>query len=92
MAVAMPPREGRQHALRLAGRDAAALLPVIVVLFSLAAIIESYVRESLLSDASRACVASAVSWLIVVYGYYAYHTLSHQSAGDVYRLPDSNRL
>jgi uncharacterized membrane protein SpoIIM required for sporulation len=89
MAVATPPREGRQHALRRAGRDAVALLPAIVVLFTLAAIIESYVRESLMPDAFRACVMLAVSSLILAYGYYAYRTLRNQGADAFYKLPDS---
>ena len=64
-----PGRLGRAVALRTAGRDAVVLLAAAVVLFVVAAFIESFVRESSLSDATRFAVASASC---ITLGLYAF--------------------
>lgn len=59
LATLSPGRLGRAAALRAAGRDAVVLLAAAVVLFVAAAFVESFVRESSLSDAARIAVAAA---------------------------------
>jgi hypothetical protein len=68
LAVLSPGRAGRVLALRQAGRDALELLSAAVVLFVMAAFIESFVRESLLSSTARALVAGLASALLIGYG------------------------
>jgi uncharacterized membrane protein SpoIIM required for sporulation len=58
LATLSPGRRGRAAALRAAGRDAIVLLMAAVPLFVIAAFIESFVRESNLSSATRALVAA----------------------------------
>jgi uncharacterized membrane protein SpoIIM required for sporulation len=67
MATLSPGRLGRAAALRAAGRDAVLLLAAAVVLFVVAAFIESFVRESSLSDAVRMAVAAASCLTLALY-------------------------
>lgn len=67
LAALCPGRPGRTLALRAAARDAFLLLAVAVPLLVVAAVIESFVRESLLSTAARAMVALASSAILVGY-------------------------
>jgi uncharacterized membrane protein SpoIIM required for sporulation len=67
LAVIGPGRLGRRAALRAAGRDALQLGLVSVVLFVCAALIESFVRESLLSTQARFIVATCAICTLVGY-------------------------
>jgi uncharacterized membrane protein SpoIIM required for sporulation len=69
MASLSPGRLGRAAALRAAGRDAVLLLGAAVVLFVVAAFIESFVRESSLSDAVRFAVAAASCVTLALYAF-----------------------
>ena len=69
MASLSPGRLGRAAALRAAGRDAVVLLAASVILFVIAAFIESFVRESSLSDAVRIAVAAASCITLALYTF-----------------------
>ncbi len=70
LAVIAPGRPGRAAALRRAGGDALLLAVASIPLFVLAALIESFVRQSLLSTSARFVVASVV--LLALCGYVAF--------------------
>jgi hypothetical protein len=65
--VVAPSRAGRVPSLRAAASDALALVFAALPLFVVAALIESFVRQSLLSTASRFMVAGGVTLLLVAY-------------------------
>ena len=67
MAVVAPSRTGRVQSLRAAASDAIALVLAAVPLFVLAALIESFVRQSQWSTSARFAVALAVSLLLLGY-------------------------
>jgi uncharacterized membrane protein SpoIIM required for sporulation len=67
LAVVAPSRVGRAASLRLAASDAVALVLAAVPLFVVAALIESFVRQSLLSTAARFYVAGGVTLVLVMY-------------------------
>ncbi len=65
-AVTSPGRSGRQRALRDALDPALLLIGSSLPLFALAAGVESFVRESQLSTATRLCVAAGFAALLAV--------------------------
>jgi len=67
LAMLAPGREGRAHALRQAGRHALNLIIASVPLFFLAALLESFVRQSTLSTTTRFGVAFAAIAFITGY-------------------------
>jgi uncharacterized membrane protein SpoIIM required for sporulation len=67
LAVIAPGRVGRSQALRSAAGDAFLLLGAAVPLFVTAALIESFVRESMLSTTARMSVATLVAILLCAY-------------------------
>jgi uncharacterized membrane protein SpoIIM required for sporulation len=67
LAVVGPGRLGRRAALRRASRDALQLGLASVVLFVCAALIESFVRESLLSTDARMAVAALAASALLGY-------------------------
>jgi uncharacterized membrane protein SpoIIM required for sporulation len=67
LAVIAPGRLGRRAALRRASRDALQLGLSSIVLFVCAALIESFVRESLLSTHARMAVAGLAASALLGY-------------------------
>lgn len=67
LAVVAPARSGRTASLRAAAGDAIALMLGAVPLFVVAALIESFVRQSLWSTQARFAVATGVTLLLVGY-------------------------
>jgi uncharacterized membrane protein SpoIIM required for sporulation len=70
-AVIAPGRAGRASALRGASSDALALLVSSIPLFVVAALIESFVRQSLMSTEARFGVALAAVAALVAYALWA---------------------
>jgi uncharacterized membrane protein SpoIIM required for sporulation len=67
IAVVAPGREGRVTSLRFAASDALTLVFVALPLFVVAAMIESFVRQSLWSTGARFTVALTVTLVLVGY-------------------------
>jgi uncharacterized membrane protein SpoIIM required for sporulation len=67
LSLAAPGRAGRGASLREAARDALALVLAALPLFVLAALIESFVRQSLWSTQTRFVVAAAVTLALLGY-------------------------
>jgi uncharacterized membrane protein SpoIIM required for sporulation len=67
LALAAPARAGRGPSLRAAASDALALVLAALPLFVLAALIESFVRQSLWSTQARFAVAGAVTLALLGY-------------------------
>jgi uncharacterized membrane protein SpoIIM required for sporulation len=65
-AVAAPGRRSRQKALREAARPALLLFCSAIPLFALAALIESFVRESALSTAARLGIAGVLGLALIL--------------------------
>ena len=83
LAVIGPGRLGRRLALRRASRDALQLALAAVVLFVCAALIESFVRESLLSTAARFSVAALAVSALAGYVLLVRVLARRQAAVDV---------
>jgi uncharacterized membrane protein SpoIIM required for sporulation len=67
LSVLAPSRAGRAASLRAASSDAVALVLAALPLFVVAALIESFVRQSLLSTAARFAVAGVVTLILLAY-------------------------
>ncbi len=67
LSVVAPARAGRAASLRSAARDAVALVLAALPLFVLAALIESFVRQSRWSTAARFLVAALVTLALCAY-------------------------
>lgn len=83
LSVLAPGRRGRRAALGAAAQDALHLFVAAIPLFLIAALIESFVRQSLLSTTGRFGVASAVLSALVAYVLLARHYAARQPPVDV---------
>lgn len=86
LAVVAPSRAGRTASLRAAASDAIALVLAAVPLFVLAALIESFVRQSLWSTPTRFAVAGAVALSLAAYIVLARGLSRRERAVDTHFL------
>src|SRR5262249_26861492 len=82
-AVVAPGRDGIARSLREAGRPALELVIASILLFIIAATIESFVRQSMLSTPARFAAAGTALVLIVAYCWYVRRLARQQARSNL---------